>query len=220
MTEKVEIGDAVLYHGDCLEILPSLGEVDAVVTDPPYGTRTDQREEYMVGEFGNIMPLALPLIRHAMVNNGAFYCFTSWSQMADWLVRYQQYFKLQNIIVWDKRRNSGCYSSNSWQFTWEGIFFGLKGPRKIRKAFPDVILSLETTQRPAMQKPVDVCERLIQASTDVDNIVLDPFMGRGTCGVACSNLGLNFIGIEIERKYFDTACERIDAAYAQGRLFE
>jgi DNA modification methylase len=49
--------------------------------------------------------------------------------------------------------------------------------------------------------------------------ILDPFMGSGTTGVACANLGRKFIGIEIERKYFDIACERIAAAYAQGRLF-
>jgi DNA modification methylase len=50
--------------------------------------------------------------------------------------------------------------------------------------------------------------------------VLDPFMGSGTTGVACANLGRKFIGIEIEKKYFDIACERIEAAYSQGRLFE
>jgi site-specific DNA-methyltransferase (adenine-specific) len=55
--------------------------------------------------------------------------------------------------------------------------------------------------------------------TEIGEIVLDPFMGSGTIGVACANLGRQFIGIEIEKKYFDIACERIDAAYAQGRLF-
>jgi len=49
--------------------------------------------------------------------------------------------------------------------------------------------------------------------------ILDPFMGSGTTGVACANLGRKFIGIELEQKYFDIACERIEAAQAQGRLF-
>ena len=52
------------------------------------------------------------------------------------------------------------------------------------------------------------------------NTILDPFMGSGTTGVACMNLGRKFIGIELERKHFDIACERIEAAQAQGRLFE
>jgi site-specific DNA-methyltransferase (adenine-specific) len=55
--------------------------------------------------------------------------------------------------------------------------------------------------------------------TDLGQTVLDPFMGSGTTGVACANLGRKFIGIEIEPKYFDIACERISAAYAQMRLF-
>ena len=59
---------------------------------------------------------------------------------------------------------------------------------------------------------------VIANSQDATSI-LDPFMGSGTTGVACANLGRKFIGIEIERKYFDIACERIAAAYAQGRLF-
>jgi DNA modification methylase len=61
-------------------------------------------------------------------------------------------------------------------------------------------------------------ERLVSALPDAETI-LDPFMGSGTTGVACANLGRKFIGIEIEPKYFDIACERIEAAYAQMRLF-
>ena len=66
------------------------------------------------------------------------------------------------------------------------------------------------------QKPLALMEWCADKTTGT---ILDPFMGSGTTGVACANLGRKFIGIEIERKYFDIACERIDAAYAQGRLF-
>jgi len=67
--------------------------------------------------------------------------------------------------------------------------------------------------------PVRLPEELCMSFTDIGGIVCDPFMGSGTTCVACANLGRKFIGIEIEKKYFDIACERIDAAYAQGRLF-
>ena len=69
------------------------------------------------------------------------------------------------------------------------------------------------------QKPVALMEYLIKTYTNEGETVLDFTMGSGTTGVACANLGRKFIGIEIERKYFDIACERIEAAYAQGRLF-
>jgi len=66
------------------------------------------------------------------------------------------------------------------------------------------------------QKPIEVMEWCVSYA---EGTILDPFMGSGTTGVACANLGRKFIGIEIEPKYFDIACERIEAAYAQGRLF-
>jgi DNA modification methylase len=66
------------------------------------------------------------------------------------------------------------------------------------------------------QKPVEVMRWCIPSDA---RSVLDPYMGSGTTGVACANLGRKFIGIEIERKYFDIACERIDNAYRQARLF-
>lgn len=67
--------------------------------------------------------------------------------------------------------------------------------------------------------PVRLPTELLMSFTDPEQTVLDQFMGSGTTGVACANLGRKFIGIEIEPKYFDVACKRIDAAYAQGRLF-
>lgn len=198
-----------IYHGDCLELLPTVADVECVVTDPPYGTKTDQREEWMVGEFGNVMPLALPLIRRALVANGAFYCFTSWTMLADWALRYQQYFKLQNILVWDKGRHSGCYSATAWQFCWEGIYFGLKGSRKIRKYMPDVIRGKAHGLRAAMEKPTDVVGRLIEASTGEGHLILDPFMGSGSTLRAAKNLKRKAIGIEIEEKYCEIAAKRM-----------
>jgi len=68
-------------------------------------------------------------------------------------------------------------------------------------------------------KPVDLMGRIIRNSSDRDDVVLDPFMGSGTTGVACVKLGRKFIGIEIDRKYFDIACRRIEEAYAQPDMF-
>ena len=69
------------------------------------------------------------------------------------------------------------------------------------------------------EKPIQLLETLI-GITARGAIVCDPFMGSGTTGVACVNLGRKFIGIEIERRYFDAACDRIEKAYAQGKLFD
>src|SRR5690606_9161061 len=78
---------------------------------------------------------------------------------------------------------------------------------------------LERSQVHPTQKPEKLIEHIVKISSKPGGAVLDPFMGSGTTGVACANLGRKFIGIEIEPKYFDIACRRIEAAYAQGRLF-
>ena len=201
----------VCYQGDCLEVMKDIPDksIDCVITDPPYGTKTDQRDTFMVGEFSNVMPLILPEIFRVLKDDGAFYCFISWTQMSDWLLRYQQYFKLQNILIWDKQKHSGCYSSQSWQFTYEGIFFGIKGKRKIRKYQRDILKSEENGRRVAMQKPVDIIKQMIEASTDKGMTILDPFAGTGSTLVACKEMNRNYIGIEISPEYCDIIKQRV-----------
>ena len=210
--KKIEDIINQVHCADCLEFMKEIPDksVDLVLTDPPYGTKTNQRgDSFMIGEFSNILPLVLPEIYRVLKPNGAFYCFTSWTQMSEWLLRFQQYFKLQNLLIWDKKRHSGCYSPSSWQFTWEGIFFGIKGKRKIRKYQKDVLISEEKGKRIAMQKPVDIVKKLIEASSDEGMVILDPFIGSGTTAVACKRLKRNFIGIDISKKYCELARQRI-----------
>ena len=203
----------VIYNEDCLERMKRLPDesIDLVITDPPYGTKTNSRKSFMVGEFSNVMPLVLPELYRLLKSDGAFYCFTSWTVMSDWLLRYQQYFKLQNIIVWNKEKHSGCYSSQSWQFTWEGIFFGIKGKRPIYDYMPDVINSNEKGRRRGMQKPVDIIEKLLKASSQKGDLILDPFMGSGTTAVACKRLNRRYIGFEISKEYCKIAEARLEA---------
>ena len=69
------------------------------------------------------------------------------------------------------------------------------------------------------EKPIEVVEQLVVTHSNASDLILDPFMGSGTTGVACARLGRRFIGIEIEPRYFDIACRRIEEAYRQPRLF-
>lgn len=198
-----------LYCGDCLELLTDVENVEAVITDPPYGTRTKPRgDEWMVGEFANILPLVLPAIYKAGVPNCAFYSFTSWTWMADWIMRCSPYFRMQNFIIWDKGRHSGRWTEYAWQFCWEGIYFGIRGPRPVRAYQPDVIHSAEKLSHP-MQKPVDVIEKLILASTDEGHLVLDCFAGSGSTLIAAKQTGRKAIGIEIEESQCEIAANRL-----------
>ena len=216
MTQNVSVQESIqlnqIFNDDCLNCLKLIesNSVDLVLTDPPYGTKTNFRKDgYMIGERSNVLPLVIPEIHRVLKDDGAFYCFTSFSKMSEWLLRFEQYFKLHNIIIWDKERHSGCYSSNAWQYTWEGIFFGTKNSRKVRKYMPDVIRSKSKGKRIAMQKPVDILEQMILASTDEGMTILDPFMGSGSTVIASIRTGRKYIGIEINKDLFDISKQRI-----------
>lgn len=233
---KVEIGSATLYHGDCFEILPALGTVDAVITDPPYksldidvvrGTTTrlvsprnlragdrvgsgdwfvtvgdDRLGEFLRGCF-DVLP-----------DSGALYVFSDVKTG----LRLFPALPVDNVIVWDKGKIGMGYS---WRRMHEWIAFCPRSGHKLRNhAFGD-ILRVPGVQRKShpTEKPIGVISPLLVNSTDEGATVLDPFMGSGSTGVACVNLGRKFIGIEIEQRYFDIACERIAQAPRQGRMF-
>ena len=193
--EPVVIGDATLYLGDCLEILPTLDKVDAVVTDPPY-------PDYYAAEY-NYDDAAIFKIC-ALNKHGFFF----WSNKTAWVIPYTARH------VWVK---SGTGIAQ-YEFVYE---VNGKKTYRVFKGHPIHNTTMARFARDMFsghpsQKPLSLLTKLIGYT---QGTILDPFMGSGTTGVACANLGRKFIGIEIEEKYFDIACERIEAAYAQGRLF-
>ena len=216
------IGDATLYLGDCLEILPTLGKVDAVVTDPPYGvnlgvkvnnkrfdrdqyTRFEDTEEYVKTVCVGVIQQCIGMSGVCVVTPG--------------IKRMFAYPEPTHVGSFYYPAASGC---NSWGFSnWQPIFFygkdpyGGKGSKHDSKQFTG---PAEKFDHPCV-KPLNQITWLVDRATLHNTTILDPFMGSGTTGVACMNLGRKFIGIEIEPKYFDIACERIRQAQSQGRLF-
>ena len=214
-----------------MEILPQLGQVDAIVTDPPYGCGVkygehydDSRKDYW-DWFRGVVSAMRGACPHVLFTHRV----TALKELDgyDW------------ISVWHKPGSFGARVGNSYVLPhWEPIFmYGIHQSGTKSDYMADVI---SMNPEKAMNgtkgigrdkwlkdgfvfhpcpKPCGLYERLINCSTHRQDLVADPFMGSGTTGVACANLGRKFIGIEIEKKYFDIACERIEAAYAQGRLF-
>lgn len=223
VNDPVVIGNATLYCGDCLEILPALGKVDAVVTDPPYGigeaagkakTRTSGftskfSRDYMRDygdESWDDSPISDDLI--ALCRAAGKWCVIFGGN-------YYQLPPAKCWLVWDKLNGTNDFAD--CELAWTNI---PKAVRRIQYLWNGALRANgEARGDHPTQKPIGVMEWVISHVPAPCSTVLDPFMGSGTTGVACANLNKSFVGIERESKYFDIACRRIEDAQRQGRLF-
>lgn len=224
---KEIIGNATLYLDDCLEILPTLPKVDAVITDPPYGIsyvssrRKQGKTEMLIND--DAAPFeSVPMMIERLLDGGAMYLATRFDVAAKWNIAVRDAgLTLKTPIYWDKGNHTSGDLEGDFGAQVEIFIFAHKGRHLLRgKRLANLWrFPREAAAEHPTPKPVPLMERMISCSTDPNQIVLDPFMGSGTTGVACMNLGRKFIGIEIEPKYFDIACERIENAQRQARLF-
>lgn len=220
MQNPVIIGNATMYLGDCLEILPTLPKVDAVITDPPYGI------DYVPQYGKRKMPDGSwrgPETQMRVIGDKLPFEPAPWLGFPQVMLFGANHFfshlpDVGRLLVWDKR--CGVIPERT-QSDCEFIWHNQKGAARIFRHMWDGMLrdsESDVSRVHPTQKPVELIKWLIAQAKDPES-VLDPFMGSGTTGVACMNLGRKFIGIEIEPKYFDIACERIENAQRQVRMF-
>jgi DNA modification methylase len=214
MVEPVIIGNATLYLGDCRDILPTLGKVDAVVTDPPYGIGEDGGDK-------NRRRGYKPLVVHEKLSwdkeRPQKEIFDTIRECSDaqiiWGGNYFADFLPPSMgwLYWDKKMG-GDFSDGELAWTSQK-----RAVRDFSKS-PFAGLSGGHDRVHPTQKPVDLMKWCINFLPNAQTI-LDPFLGSGTTGVAAAQMGRKFIGIEREPKYFDIACKRIEDAQKQGDLF-
>ena len=221
---RVQIGNCVLYQGDCLQVMPVVGKVDAVVTDPPYGigesggkakTRTSGLTSKINGaskyqrDYGDKdwdaktcdteIAFAVSMAKHSVVFGGNYYDLPPTSC---WL-------------IWDKL--NGATDFADCEMAWTNL------PKAIRRLsllwHGCMRVERHIPREHPTQKPVAVMEWCIKHLPPNAETILDPFMGSGTTGVACVNLGRKFIGIELDPDYFDICVKRITDAHRQADLF-
>ena len=207
--------------GDCLEVMPLLGKVDAVVTDPPYGigfeypSYDDTRENlrglidglFSLREaFGRIVILCGPSQIHVYPE-------------ANWV----------GCITWNTTGSFGRFGYSQWTPV---LLYGqdLKGFGSVNGVTKTDTYQINGGGSVGFQrdkesklhvcpKPMNIMNRMVQRYTEHHETILDPFMGSGTTLVACAKLGRKGIGIELDPDYFDIACKRVEDAYRQPDLF-
>jgi site-specific DNA-methyltransferase (adenine-specific) len=228
--EREQIGDCALYRGDCREILPTLGAVNTVVTDPPYGIlspgdyparrRDDRGGQHGLAKAGyagyadtyeNFCTCIVPALTQSIQLAHRAAVFTG--------PHLQEQLKATAIGGIYIPAGSGRHE---WGFkTFLPVLFYGIAPNLHQGARPNTLLSTATVE-PSLHpcpKPLPWMRWLVGLASLPSETVLDPFMGSGTTGMACIQLGRSFIGIEIERRYFDLACKRLEETLRQGDLF-
>ena len=261
---KEQIGDCTLYLGDCLEVLPTLGKVDAVVTSPPYDDLRQYGDTQPALDWAAcVYPLAALLVDGGVlvwnvadsVHNGSE-TGTSFKQA---LAFMDAGLRLHDTMLYLKT-NVNFPNAVRYENGFEYMFVFSNGAPKTFNPIKDrpnkyAGLAMHGTDRhrDGSLKPISGLGKLVNRNgkrfnwwfltnnqpdnghpapmpyamasdhitswTDEGQTILDPFMGSGTTGVACVNLGRKFIGIEIDEGYFDIACKRIEDAYKQPDMF-
>lgn len=244
MTERDEWissdGCVQVFCGDCLDILPALeaGSIHAVVTDPPYcsGARTSaavvQRAAMTRGKRWAGMPLDCDrmtsigfvwLIRHVAIecgrllpDGGSLLSFVDWRQYPNAYAAIESAnLRIRAMVVWNKM---SLGMGNGFRNQHELIIHAAKGvPRVLDRSVPNVLeFRRATSEIHPTEKPVGLLEKLISVVSTRGDVVLNPFLGSGSTGVACVISGRRFIGIERNRDYFDVAVRRIQNATHDG----
>jgi site-specific DNA-methyltransferase (adenine-specific)/modification methylase len=198
---KEIIGNCTLYLGDCRDILPTLGKVDAVVTDPPYGINiaaNPVRQAHAKKTWDDAAPCA-DLIKN-VVDAG--------SEAIIWGGNYFNLPPSRGFLVWDKVQPEDFSLAMCEQAWWS--------KDTNAKLYRRRVVGYE--KHHPTQKPVELMQWCLSHVSGAQTI-LDPFMGSGTTGVACVKMNRSFIGIELDPDYFEIACQRIRDAYAQPDMF-
>lgn len=242
MTWRTEIiGDCILHNADCLEVLETLGKVDAVVTDPPYssGARTDSERQVRgsmlrsmedgdwfshdamtTWGFTWFVRSAFTKIRQRLQPGSHVYVFIDWRQTPNVYGMLEACgYRVNHCLVWAKTHfGMGAY----WRNQHENIVFASVGtPNEMLNRGMGSVLTFSGVSPQARlhptEKPISLLQALIEAVPG--QVIFDPFMGSGSTAVAALNCGRSFVGCEINPEHFDIACRRIEQAYKQPDFF-
>src|SRR3990167_4415030 len=195
MNRVEHLSDSVtLYLGDCRDVLPSLGKVDAVVTDPPYGigfkyASHDDDPKKWFGLMDQVVPLCRSAAHFVIMPSCAVKRLPWWyaNHKPDW------------IVAWHKGSpgHQSAIGFNDWE---PHVVWGR--PLMPMHDHFSTPCGFDNNGHPC-PKPTEYAMWLVSRAAPRYGTIADPFMGSGTTGVACVQLERKFIGIEIEPKYFE-----------------
>lgn len=233
--------DITLYCGDCLEVMPTLGNVDHVISDPPYEEfmhaakaaaakriRTDGGPDIQTLGFASIdaiRPMVVAAIAGICCKWSITFCTPE--GVAKWADEINKStIKYKRACTWVKpdstpQLNGQCPAMGAENFVvaWCGVGHSRWNAGGKRGVYTHLTNPSDRHGGHPTEKPWRLFVELLADFTNRGETVLDPFMGSGTTGVACVKTGRRFIGIELDEGYFDIACKRIEDQLKRPDLF-
>lgn len=229
MTEPVTIGNATLYLGDCREILPTLGPVDHIITDPPYSANTHKMAKTNKGAGHGVKLVSFDALADAdfiALAEQTLESANGWVVMTcDYrhAALFYQHPKFVRLGAWVKPNPMPQISADrpGQGFETVLILHAGKTTKVWNRGGASGIWTIPVVNGAEVptQKPIALVTAFVTDFSKPGELIADPFMGSGTTGVACAMQDRRFIGIEAKPEHFDVCCKRIEAAYRQPRLF-
>ena len=219
-----------LYNGDCLEVMKQIpdGSIDCIITDPPYNIARDNNFHTMgrkgidFGEWDKGFDLFsyIDLLPRVCTKNANVVIFNSWTNLGE-IAKYAESkgFVIKDMLRWEKsnpmprnrdRRFVVDYEVAVWLTMPKAkLTFNRQSETYDRPLFKGSLVSGNEKTAHTTQKPIWLMKEILQVLSNEGDTVLDPFMGSGSTGVACKELNRNFIGVELDKHYFDISSKRI-----------
>lgn len=238
--EAVTIGRATLYCGDALEIVPTLGHVAHLITDPPYEAIMHASKDGMKGlvrpdgshhwkplGFAPIDEIRAEVVSWGERVEGWFIAFCTAEGVARWADKINEsQMKYKRACVWIKPDSTPqmngqgpAMGAEMFVCAWAGARHAKWNAGGKRGVYTHCVNGPERHGEHPTEKPRRLMSEIIADFTQPEQVILDPFMGSGTTGVAATMAARRFIGIEQDARFFDIACKRIEDAQRQGDLF-
>ena len=220
--------------GDCLEIMKQIPDksIDLVLTDPPYNIAKAEWDK--IDNYIEWCKSWIKECKRVLKKSGSLYVFCSQTYQAEFDLMLRKYFKIENRIIW--YYEGGIPAKKHFSYYHEPIFYCRVNEKDYTFNVDDIRIKQKTDRKgnnpkgkncgdvwyiPNLagrflvstghptQKPLKLIKRMMLASSNKGDTVLDPFLGSGTTAVACKELGRNFIGIEISPEYCKIAEQRL-----------
>lgn len=219
-----------LYHADCVDVLPLLKQkAQAIITDPPYGIAFRSNMRAMTPKFDTItnddtiQTEWLPLLNGVVDDNACIFAFTRWDVEHIWREAIADAgWTVKSQVIWYKPGGGLGDLYSQFSPSHENAIFGVRGSWKFAGRRPPSVYDFNkdavSSYKHPTQKPISLMSRIILDITSPDELVIDPFFGSCSTGVACARYGRAFIGIEINEEYFELGCENILKELEKPRL--